>query len=83
MELAVWPDFEDHLQTTAFTSCIGVSDAKDDTSGGHIVMPLLGRKERTDHMNKIYIRHGLYHSSYLYIIHSGSDYPRWAEKAKI
>jgi len=46
-------------------------------------MPLLGRKERTDHMNKIYIRHGLYHSSYLYIIHSGSDYPRWAEKAKI
>ena len=34
MELAVRPDFEDHLQTTTFISCTAVSDAKDDTSGG-------------------------------------------------
>lgn len=33
MELAAWPDFEDCLQTTAFTSCTALSDAKDDTSG--------------------------------------------------
>lgn len=33
MELAVWPDSEDHLQTTTFISCTAVSDAKDDTSG--------------------------------------------------
>lgn len=33
MELAVWPDFEDCLQTTTFISCAAISDAKDDTSG--------------------------------------------------
>lgn len=33
MELAVWPHFEDCLQTTTFISCAAISDAKDDTSG--------------------------------------------------
>lgn len=33
MELAMWPDFEDRLQTTTSISCTAVSDAKDDTSG--------------------------------------------------
>lgn len=47
------------------------------------IMPLLGRKERIDHLRKIYIRHGLYHSDYLCIIQGGSDYQRWAQKAKI
>lgn len=37
MELAVWPDFEDYLQPTIFTSCIAVSDGKDDTSASNTV----------------------------------------------
>lgn len=31
--LGVWPDCEDHLQTTTSTLCFAVSDAKDGTSG--------------------------------------------------
>lgn len=50
MELAVWPDFEDRLQTTTFISCAAVSDAKDDIQVTTLLMmPLRQKREDCPH----------------------------------
>ena len=78
MELAVWPAFEDHLQTTTFISCTAVSDAKDDTSGGDTAYDATLGQKREDWSHEQDLRQAWFVSSKLLVHHS-----RWFRLPKV
>lgn len=81
MERAVWPDFEDHLQTTAFISWIAVSDAKDDPADSDTVYnATLGQKREDRSFEEdlhqawlVSFRLSVYHSRWFRLSKVGSE----------